>query len=455
MPLPLLSYQLDAARLMASRARFGLFDDMGLGKTATTIHALDLCGIKRGIVVCPAAVRDVWRGEHAKFAVVPRKIVKAKNIHDFVAWSRGKFDVLICSFEHMAKWAKLVAEKCVISEFLVIDEGHYLKNAESLRTQAILGKDQLTGLLTWCERCWWLTGTPMSNDPMDIYTFLRAMDVMPLLGPVFARRYFYVRPSTYGTKTTPRPDLVAELQALIYNNAIRRTQSQVNIQLPPIFLTSVELEGDTSQVLELLRNYPGLSDAIMAAVDQGSLSFLDAQHLMTLRRLVGEAKAVPYAHLLAQELADGGYQKRVVFAHHKSAISHVRNYLALKGIQSVTVDGGVSERQRIEAQRRFAEDPSCTVFFGNIRAAGTGLTLTSAANIDMLESDWAPAPNAQAIKRVHRLTQVRTVRARFITLADSLDVSVNAIVARKTAAIAAIEGDRMLSTPDDGAAQVA
>lgn len=449
MPLPILPYQVEAARLMASRPRFGLFDEMGLGKTATTIHALDLCGAVRGIIVCPAAVRDVWRGEHAKFAVIPRKIIKAKNIHDFVAWSRGRFDVLICSYEHMAKWAKLVAEKCVISEFLIFDEGHYLKNAESLRTQSLLGRDQLSGLLSWCERCWWLTGTPMSNDPMDIFTFLRAMDVMPLMSSVFARRYFHVKPSTYGSKSTPRPDLVAELQALIYNNAVRRTKAQVDIQMPPIFLTSVELEGDTTPVLELLRNFPGLSQAIMQAVEQGSLSFLDAQHLMTLRRLVGEAKAVPYASLLAQELADGGYQKRVVFAHHKSAISHVRNYLAMKGIQSVTVDGSVSERQRVEAQRRFAEDPSCTVFFGNIRAAGTGLTLTAAANLDMLESDWAPAPNAQAIMRVHRIGQTRTVRARFITLADSLDVSVNAIVARKTAAIAAIEGDRMLSTPED------
>lgn len=452
--MPLLSplpYQAEAARLMASRKRFGLFDEMGLGKTGTAIHALDLCGITRGIVVCPAAVRDVWRGEFAKFAIMSRKLVKAKNVHDFVSWSRGKFDVLICSFEHLAKWAKLIAEKCVISEFLIIDEGHYLKNSESQRSMSILGRDGLSGLLSWCERCWWLTGTPMSNDPMDIYTFLRAMDVMPLLAPVFAKRYFYVRESSYGTKATPRPDIVAELQALIYNNAIRRTKGQVDIQMPPIFLTSVELEGDTAAVLDMLRVYPGLSQAIMAAVDQGNVSFIDAQHLMTLRRLVGEAKAVPYAHLLYQELQDSGWQKRVVFAHHRTAIAHVRNVLASKGVQTVVVDGQTSERQRIEAQRRFAEDPSCTVFFGNIRAAGTGLTLTAAANIDMLESDWAPAPNAQAIMRVHRIGQTRTVRARFITLADSLDVSVNAIVARKTAAIAAIEGDRMLSTPDDSA----
>jgi hypothetical protein len=67
------------------------------------------------------------------------------------------------------------------------------------------------------------------------------------------------------------------------------------------------------------------------------------------------------------------------------------------------------------------------------------LTLTAAAHIDMLESDWAPVANYQAIKRVHRLTQTRNVRARLITLANSFDVDVQRIVADKTAAVGELE----------------
>jgi hypothetical protein len=67
------------------------------------------------------------------------------------------------------------------------------------------------------------------------------------------------------------------------------------------------------------------------------------------------------------------------------------------------------------------------------------LTLTAAAHIDMLESDWAPASNYQAIKRVHRITQTRNVRARLITLANSFDVDVQRIVADKTAAVGELE----------------
>ncbi|MGZ7153875.1 hypothetical protein ACXWOD_10320, partial [Streptococcus pyogenes] len=69
--------------------------------------------------------------------------------------------------------------------------------------------------------------------------------------------------------------------------------------------------------------------------------------------------------------------------------------------------------------------------------------------IDMLESDWSPAGNAQAIKRVHRYGQTNSVRARFITLANSLDETVNSIVAQKTASIAEIEGHAMTAAPLD------
>jgi SWI/SNF-related matrix-associated actin-dependent regulator 1 of chromatin subfamily A len=93
------------------------------------------------------------------------------------------------------------------------------------------------------------------------------------------------------------------------------------------------------------------------------------------------------------------------------------------------------------------------VFIGNIKAAGVGLTLTASCEIDVLESDWSPAGNAQAIKRVHRIGQTEKVRARFITLANSIDETVNRIVAHKTASIASIEGEAMNAAPLDILAQ--
>lgn len=131
MPLDLFPYQIQGAEFLASRNRAGLFDLMGLGKSATTIRALDLRRARRGIVIAPAAVKSVWHAEFRKFQCMGRTVVKAQNIHDFMAWSRGVFDVLVCSYEHAVKWTKYVHQSCEPLDFLVIDEFHYCKSSQT------------------------------------------------------------------------------------------------------------------------------------------------------------------------------------------------------------------------------------------------------------------------------------------------------------------------------------
>ena len=447
MPLDIFPYQEVGAAYIAQRQRAGLFDEMGIGKTAQAIRALDLRRLKRGIIICPAVLRENWRGEFAKFAHMDRRICKGVTIHDFVAWSKGRYDVLITSYEMATKWADKIAKLGEVLEFMIIDEAHYLKNPETSRTKALLGPmADGTGLVVWCEQAWWLTGTAIPNDPIDIYPFLRFAGVMPLSLEQFRKRYFSSRPKAFGSVQTPIKDMVTELQTLIRNHSIRRIKSEIGVELPPIFLTSALVDGDSIELRELLAMHPGLEKAVVLAVEQGGLSFLDAQHVATLRRLVGEAKAVPYAHMLLEEL-DAGLDKRVVMGLHRKALMDVRDILTRRGYHAVLVNGDTPEAERIAAVKAFQEDPRCKVFIGNIRAAGVGLTLTAACTLDMMESDWTPAGNAQAIMRVHRLGQVRNVTGRFITLARSIDETVNRVVAEKTAVIANIEGSAMNAAP--------
>lgn len=451
MPLELLPYQHVGAEFLAGRARAGLHDEMGVGKTAQCIRALDLRGARRGLVICPASLRQNWVDEFRKFSTTNRKLLKASSIHDFIAWSRRRFDVLILSYEHATKWAPKIRELYEIFDFVISDEAHYLKNTEASRTKAVVadwsnGANEL-GLLELGQHGWMVTGTPMANDPIDIYPFLRWTGALGEMSkPSFQRRYFHVRETGHGTRQTVRPEMEAELTELIDTHRLRRTKSQIGVELPPIFLTSTSVDGDTDKIKAILDAHPGLDQEIVKALNQGGLSFLDAQHIATLRRLIGEAKALPFAEMLLEQL-HGGLEKAVVMGIHKVALAEVRDFLARHRIKAVLVNGDVSEAQRMEAVRAFQNDADCRVFIGNIRAAGVGLTLTAASDIFMLESDWTPAGNAQAIMRVHRLGQSRNVVARFIVLANSFDERVVQIVAAKTAAIARIEGEAMLSTP--------
>lgn len=453
MPLDLFPYQLDAARWLTTRERAGLFDEMGIGKTAELIRAADLVQARRIIVVCPAMVRENWRSEFIKFGMYQRRIIKGQTVHDFVAWLRGRFDVLITSYEQMVKWAPKIELERAIIDLLIFDEAHYLKDSETNRVKALLFTTARETLIKWAVRAWWATGTPIPNDPIDIYTFLKFVRVMPLTLRNFSARYFLSEARMYSSKQTPFSGMIPELRQLIGNNSVRRTLDDVGIQLPPLFLTSVIVDGDTQAIRDLLLEHPSLDHAIQGALRGGGLSDLygQADHIMTLRRLVGEAKALPYANQLFYELHNG-LDRIVVFGISRKALTDVRDFLVSHGVKTYLINGDTPERARWQYIESFTSDPSVRVLLLQMKSGGTGINVVVANRCDVLENDWNPANIAQALKRLHRLGQTRPVHARFITLARSLDEPINKIVVDKTTAIASIEGTRMRSAPDENSA---
>jgi SWI/SNF-related matrix-associated actin-dependent regulator 1 of chromatin subfamily A len=439
MTLDLLPYQVKGADFLASRARGCLFDEMGVGKTAQAIAALDRIGAMKVLIVCPAAVREVWVGEIRKFARIPRRVVKGRDVQDLNLWLRNKAHVLIVSYEMATSWRKHIEGARDIIDAVIFDEAHYLKSKGAQRTIALLGQecDGKHGIARWGARVWFLSGTPNPNDAADIWSLLRFCNATPLNQRIFRDRYYRAKLGVHSAQHTPKPEMVAELKQAIRSCSLRRTKGEVGLQLPPIWLTDVTVDGDTAEIVALMRQYPDLEQAIVDAINKGGLSFLDAQHVATLRRLVGEAKAPHYIEMLKEEFADGR-GKTVVFGIHVAALRRIREGLERSGIRCTGITGDTSERERMVAIETFQGDPDCRAFIGNIRAAGTGLTLTAAADVDMFESSWAPADNAQALMRVHRIGQERQVQARFITLANSIDTVVNEVVVRKTRNIAQI-----------------
>lgn len=439
MTLELLPYQRAGAEFLASKGRACLFDDMGVGKTAQAVAALDQVGAMKVLIVCPAAVREVWVGEFRKFARTSRRVLKGRDIQDLNLWLRGKAHVLIVSYEMATNWRKHIEGARDFIDVVVFDEAHYLKSKGAQRTTALLGAecDGKHGVARWGAHVWFLTGTPNPNDAADIWSLLRFCGATPLNQRIFRDRYYKAKVGVHSAQHTPRPEMVAELKQAIRSCSLRRTKAEAGLQLPPIWLTNVTVDGDTAEIVALLRQYPDLEQAIVEAIDKGGLSFLDAQHVATLRRLVGEAKAPHYIEMLKEEFADGR-GKTVVFGIHTAALRRIRDGLERSGVRCTGITGETSERERIAAVETFQGDPDCRAFIGNIKAAGTGLTLTAAADVDVFESAWAPADNAQALMRVHRIGQDRNVSARFITLANSIDVVVNEVVERKTRNIASI-----------------
>lgn len=149
--------------------------------------------------------------------------------------------------------------------------------------------------------------------------------------------------------------------------------------------------------------------------------------MSTLRRILGEYKAPRVARLLQDELQDG--HDLVVLYHHKATGAALRE--GLGGHSHVFgFDGSTPAMLRQEQIDGFQQYGG--LFLAQQTAAGTGITLTRASEIVLVEPAWTPSDNEQAIKRIHRIGQDQPCRARLFAVPDSLDEALMKALARKS-----------------------
>lgn len=437
-----LPHQQVGANFLASKDVAGLFDPPGSGKSRTVIMAVDQLNLKRGVVIGPAISRQTWAREFRQWSKVPRKTQIGLSIHDLKLWITGKKDILFCSYEFTVRHQKIFKKLNDLYDFCVIDESHSVKNPAAKRTQAILGHpcDGSHSLTQWAAQTWFLTGTPMANSAADAWTFLRRAGATDLTFNQFCTRWFDSSPTKHGSKHELKPGAAAHIKAMFDGCSISRPKSEWWKDAPPIFMFEMRMHGQDAHIRKLIAEHPDLDEAVRQAAIDGTLEELsqEIEYIARLRRLIGEAKAPPFAEELVTRL-NGGLEKAVVMCWHTVAGQIVADTLAKYGIESVFIRGDVSPSARKANIDRFQNDPKCRVVIGNIRAAGTNITLTAASDIFMLEQSWSPADNMQALMRVHRIGQTKSVNATFVSLAGTIDDVVVAILAEKTANIAAID----------------
>ena len=165
---PPLNHQKEAIQKLVENKKFILADDMGLGKTTSTVIAALECGAKKILVICPATLKINWKREIENYTDRSISIAEGKSIsldEDFVIIN---YDI-IKNFHN----TKDVDNSKLLSasfDLVIIDESHYLKNAQALRTKLI------NHLVKDIERLWLLTGTPMTSRPIDYYNLLYLVD---------------------------------------------------------------------------------------------------------------------------------------------------------------------------------------------------------------------------------------------------------------------------------------
>ena len=120
-------------------------------------------------------------------------------------------------------------------------------------------------------------------------------------------------------------------------------------------------------------------------------------------------------------MAANSRTRSVVFSGWTTHLDLIQMALDDNNIACVRLDGKMTRVQRAASMEKFREDPSITVMLVSISAGGLGLNLTAASKVYVMEPQFNPAAEAQAIDRVHRLGQSREVTTTRFIMADSFE----------------------------------
>jgi SNF2 family DNA or RNA helicase len=416
-----------------------LADDPGLGKSLEALMVADGLDAQRILIVSPAVARVAWPILIKKHALpwIDRLWMPA-----FVETPGPRLDqpnilvILTYDFFSQPRIAKLWMPRLRARrwDLLVLDEAHYLKG-ESNRTLNIYGTDKAPGLEAEADRVLLLTGTPCPNHAAELFphysTFWKELlqhNNKPLGQTDFEERYTKYTDGPWGRQIqgSQGQDTLRRAFAPVI---LRRRRADVLKDLPPLTVQDVPL-STLGKPLSIPHEVRGMHDLLMAVPAQDLLKVLTESvvSLAALRRLLGAAKAWPAAEWVRERLTIG-VDKIIVFAWHIVVIEQLEDLL--HDFSPVVIAGDTKESDRAAAVERFQNDPTCRVFIGQTRAAGTAITLTAASEVAVVEPSWTPSDNEQAIARAWRMGQTNPVLASFLYLPGSLDQRIMRAFRRK------------------------
>jgi SWI/SNF-related matrix-associated actin-dependent regulator 1 of chromatin subfamily A len=315
------------------------------------------------------------------------------------------------------------------------DESDAFKNMQAARTQKFFGLredkyranvfvfDVDLGLMAYADRVWVMTGTPVLNNPSELYPMMRTMfpDAIlndktgePMSFNNFCGMYCrYGKSNGFGRKIVGGKNL-QKLRDQLRGRVLRRTKEQVweEWKEPIIDLLPVpgNVDGIPSNEIAMVRE-------ALASEDIVSALRAVAPHCASLRRLTGLAKVNGVVDWIDDNIELT--EKLIVFAHHKEVIAALKN--KIKKYKYVEIIGGMTQEQKYNAYTAFQEDPKVQIFIGQNQAARDSIPLWKASTTISIEPDWVPGNNDQMLDRMTHFSKKEPCVGYYATLRGSID----------------------------------
>ncbi|CAI9118550.1 OLC1v1020137C1 [Oldenlandia corymbosa var. corymbosa] len=440
------SYQLEGLQWMLSLFNNNLngilADEMGLGKTIQTISLIAYLMENKGVtgphlIVAPKAVLPNWINEFATWAPSIVAVLydgrrdERRAIREEYS-GEGKFNVMITHYD------LIMRDKTYLRKihwyYMVVDEGHRLKNHDSVLAQTIVNGYNIRRRLL-------LTGTPIQNSLQELWSLLNFL--LPNIFNSIENFEEWFNAPFMDKKTsialTEEEELliIRRLHQVIRPFILRRRKDEVEKFLPG--KTQVVLKCDMSAWQRIY--YQQVTDVGRVGLDSGKAKSL--QNLtMHLRKCCNH----PYLFVnnifdyrdkgdeifrasgkfelldrLLPKLRRAGHRV-LLFSQMTKLMDILGAYLEIHGYKFLRLDGSTKTEERGNLLRRFNDpDSPYFMFLLSTRAGGLGLNLQSADTVIMFDSDWNPQMDQQAEDRAHRIGQKKEVRVFVLVSVGSIE----------------------------------
>ncbi|MBI3541863.1 MAG: SNF2 helicase associated domain-containing protein [Deltaproteobacteria bacterium] len=378
-----------------------LADDMGLGKTIQVLAFLKGREKKTdgpALVIAPKSLVFNWLDEAERFVPELKVVAYSGPGRSKILKDLSKADLVVTTYGTLRTDIEKLRD--VNFDVAIVDEAQAIKNPEAQSSMAVKQLNAAHKLA--------LTGTPIENSLSDLFSILE-----------FTSPGLLNIPKTREVNSDARQ----MLQRMLGPFVLRRTKEKVLTELPEKSEQVLYCEMSTEErtFYNALRDHYRAS--LAGEIDKGGLGKAKIHVLEALLRLRQAAchpglinpdmKAEASAKLSlltnhVQEVIQEGH-KALVFSQFTSLLALVKDQFDQAGIVYEYLDGQTDDRKA--PVERFQTDPKCQAFLISLKAGGTGLNLTAADYVFILDPWWNPAVEAQAIGRAHRIGQQQKVFA--------------------------------------------
>ncbi len=427
---------------------FGELFEMGCGKTLTTIAVAgalyNLGKIDRVLVVAPTSVCSVWPHDLNQFATFPwearvllgDKKKRLKALNELENWPFKALRIAVINYESTHRDGIFEALAAYKPDLIVCDESQRIKNPSAAQSKALhkLGDAAPFRMI--------LSGTPVQNNAVDLYSQYRFLDPAVYGANFYAFKNRYCIMGGYGQHQIVGYRNMDELVEKEHSVAYRVTKEEC-LDLPQqTFINRYVQFADAEQAIyEQLRKSSFLELETGENVTATTIltmylrlmqltgGFLTADE-STRPKQVNTAKLDALADIVDDYVVDAG-KKLVIFARFRAEIAAIENLLRLRKIQYGSIYGDVPMEERGKIVEDFQTNPDTKVFVAQIQTAGLGITLHAASTAVFYSYDYNYANYAQALARIHRIGQRLPVTYIHLVVDGSIDEKILAALENK------------------------